>query len=155
METAHAPGIDRREFAGVRRLNLTIDHLWLAAPVFVLLCNSLMFRLPVLDFWWHLKMGELIAATRSIPHVDQFSFTAAGRPFVVQNWLADVIYYGTYRLGGFPLIVLLTSMLAVSGFVLFYALCVVGANNLKVAVFLGFLAALGNYSFSRPQTFSF
>src|ERR1041385_1917507 len=92
---------------------LTREHLWLGLPVFVLLWKNFLFPIPVLDFWWHLKVGEVIAATRSIPRIDQFSFTASGHPFVVQNWLAEVIYYGAYKIGGFPLIVLLTSLLAV------------------------------------------
>src|SRR5213593_978861 len=86
-------------------LQITMEHLWLAIPVFVLLLNSFRFPIPLTDFWWHLKMGQVIAATRSIPRVDLFSFTAAGHPFVVQNWLAELIFYWTYMLGGLPLIV--------------------------------------------------
>ena len=93
-----------------KRLHLTIDHLWLGMPVFALAYKLFRFPLPVLDFWWHLKMGEIIATTGSIPRVDLFSFTAAGKPFVVQNWLAELIFYTTYKLGGFPLIIFLTAL---------------------------------------------
>src|ERR1041385_5046732 len=78
------------------RWELTIEHLWLGLPVFVLLWKNFLFQLPVLDFWWHLKLGELIANTHSIPRTDLFSFTASGQTYVVQNWLAELIYYGLY-----------------------------------------------------------
>jgi len=42
---------------------LTREHLWLGLPVFVLLWKNFLFPIPVLDFWWHLKVGEVIAAT--------------------------------------------------------------------------------------------
>src|SRR5215831_17897700 len=87
------------------RLNLTIDHLWLITPIFAVAYKLFRYPLPLLDFWWHLKIGQVIATTRSIPRVDLFSFTAGGKPFVVQNWLAELIFYGTYRVGGYPLIV--------------------------------------------------
>ena len=60
---------------------MTIEHLWLGLPVFVLLWKNFLFPLPVLDFWWHLKMGKVIATTGSIPNVDQFSFTVGGKTF--------------------------------------------------------------------------
>ena len=34
-----------------------------------------------IDFWWHLKTGELIVASGSIPRADPFSHTALGRPW--------------------------------------------------------------------------
>src|SRR5262245_47678145 len=136
-------------------LKITADSLWLGLPVFALICKVFMFRLPVLDFWWHLKMGEVIATTRSIPRVDSFSFTAAGRPFVVQNWLAELIFYGTYTIGGAPLIVFLTAAIALSGFLLMYRLSFDATDRLRIAAFLGFLAVAGNYTFARPQAFSF
>ena len=95
----------REEIAEVRPrvagFQVSIEHLWLGLPVFALLWKSFLFPLPFLDFWWHLKIGEVIATTRSIPRIDLFFFTAAGQPFIVQNWLAELLYYGTYRFGGF------------------------------------------------------
>src|ERR1700730_708698 len=53
------------------------------------------------DMWWHLKTGEIIWNTHSIPQVDVFSFTAAGRPWITQEWLSEVTIYGAYKLGGY------------------------------------------------------
>src|SRR5262245_27959181 len=95
-----------------KKFALTIEDLWLGLPVFVLLWKTFLFPVPVLDFWWHLKLGEVIAGAKSIPETDMFSFTAAGQPFIVQNWLAELIYYGLHRLGGLPLVVFANALTA-------------------------------------------
>src|SRR5262245_30240876 len=91
------PGVNSRrmlESQTPKKMALTIEHLWLGLPVFVLIWKTFLFPVPVLDFWWHLEMGKVIAAGRSIPVTDLFSFTAAGKPFIAQNWLTELIYYG-------------------------------------------------------------
>jgi hypothetical protein len=153
----HGKALEEQSTSGRRPvgLRITIEQLWLAVPVFVLLLNSFRFPIPLTDFWWHLKMGQVIAATRSIPRVDIFSFTASGHPFVVQNWLAELIFYWTYTVGDLPLIVFLTSMLTLCGFLLIYQLCLKATSQVRLCALLGLLAAIGNYSLSRPQVFSF
>jgi len=51
------------------------------------------------SFLTHLATGRLILDGK-LPHVDPYSFTAAGRPWVVQSWLASVIDAGIERVGG-------------------------------------------------------
>jgi hypothetical protein len=138
-----------------KRFALTIEDLWLGLPIFVLLWKTFLFPLPLLDFWWHLEMGKVIAGSKSIPVVDSFSFTALGKPFIVQNWLAELIYYGLYSLGGLPLVVFGNALLALGGFLAVYSLCRKATSNLRLAVAVSTLAALGVISTIRPQTFSF
>src|SRR3982751_4810289 len=45
------------------------------------------------DFWWHLKTGQLIFETRTIPHADSFSFTARGAEWVTHEWLTELVMY--------------------------------------------------------------
>src|SRR5207247_2507188 len=136
-------------------LKLTIEHLWLGVPVFVLLWKCFLFPIPTLDFWWHLKMGELMATTRSIPRVDVFSFTAAGKIFIVQNWLAELLYYGVFHLGGLPLIVFFNAVLLVAAYLLIYRLCLEATTSLRTAAVVTVFAALGSICNTRPQVFSF
>jgi hypothetical protein len=42
------------------------------------------------DYWWHVRTGQLIAQTGSIPRVDVFSFTAAGQPWIAHEWLTEL-----------------------------------------------------------------
>jgi hypothetical protein len=66
------------------------------------------------DLWWHLANGRLIVATGSIPHVDVYSFSAAGQPWVMHEWLADLGMYGLFKLAGLPLLVGLFAMVVVA-----------------------------------------
>lgn len=52
------------------------------------------------DLWWHLQTGQDIVATKTIPHVDIYSFTKAGSEWVTHEWLSEVLIYGIYRLSG-------------------------------------------------------
>lgn len=51
------------------------------------------------SFLTHLATGRLILDGK-LPRVDPYSFTAAGRPWVVQSWLASVITAGIERVAG-------------------------------------------------------
>ena len=52
------------------------------------------------DTWWHLRAGDWVLANRAAPHVDPFSFTFAGRPWVAHEWLSEAIMAAAFRLGG-------------------------------------------------------
>ncbi len=82
----------------------TLRHLWFAIPLFFAAVRGFLAPLGLLDFYWHLKLGQVIFETRSIPRTDIFSFTAAGEAFVDQSWLADVLFYWIYKVGGFALV---------------------------------------------------
>ncbi len=42
------------------------------------------------DAGWHIRSGERILATRTLPRTDPFSFTRAGQPWFAWEWLSDV-----------------------------------------------------------------
>ena len=50
----------------------------LALLLIVLMLFTVRSRFSDPDMWWHLKTGEIIWNTQSIPRVDLFSFTAYG-----------------------------------------------------------------------------
>ncbi|MGH9562683.1 MAG: hypothetical protein ACRD3S_14625 [Terracidiphilus sp.] len=109
------------------------------------------------DLWWHLKIGQLIWTTHSIPTEDVFSYTAFHHPLVPQEWLSEVSIYCAYALGGLRGLMvwfcIAASLLLILGYVLswFYS------KNAKVA----FAGALVVCMFSavgfaiRPQMISF
>src|SRR4051812_32170848 len=88
------------------------------------------------DMWWHLKMGEIIWTTHTIPQADLFSFTASGHAWTPQEWLSQLVIYSFYRLGGYTGLMLwfctTASLIVVAG----YVLCATYSSNAKVA-FLG------------------
>jgi hypothetical protein len=52
------------------------------------------------SFLTHLATGRLILDSGSVPSSDPYSFTATGEPWVVQSWLASVLYAGIEELAG-------------------------------------------------------
>lgn len=51
------------------------------------------------DYFWHLETGAWIAEHRSIPRVDPFSHSFAGKPWLYVDWLADLLMAGLYAAG--------------------------------------------------------
>ena len=43
------------------------------------------------DAWWHIRAGEEVLRTGRVPHVDTWSIAGAGRSWVSQDWLANVL----------------------------------------------------------------
>lgn len=136
---------------------MRIEHLWLALPVAVVVWKGLSHRLSDIDFWWHLKAGEVILTTGSIPRTDLFSFTAAGRPYVHQAWLMEVLYCAVHRAGDLPLLIALNTALLVAALLPVYRLCSEAAGTPRVAACAAYLPALSLtfYGLVRPQVASF
>jgi hypothetical protein len=99
----------------------TIDQLWvfvaLAAPMIAGLIS-----MRTVDLAYHIRAGEQILRS-GIPHVDSFTFTAAGRPWVDQQWGAQVIFALVYRLGSWPALSLLRASLMFLTFVPVWLAC--------------------------------
>jgi hypothetical protein len=70
--------------------------------VFVALFVLLVLVLPLTDpdYFWHLKAGEIILSQRALPAGDVFSFTRAGQPWVLHEWLFEVMLFAAFALGG-------------------------------------------------------
>ena len=43
------------------------------------------------DVWWHIRAGEEVLRSGSVPHVDTWSIVGAGLPWISQDWLANVL----------------------------------------------------------------
>lgn len=52
------------------------------------------------DSGWHIRNGELIIDTRSVPHSDPFSFGSGERAWFSWEWLSDVLFAALFRKGG-------------------------------------------------------
>lgn len=105
------------------------------------------------DIWWHLKTGQIIAATRSVPHTDPFSWSMAGSPWVSHEWMSELVMYGLFAAGGFPLLVLVFGCLAALAF--FLASLTSDAPTLPagLAASVGAVGAATVFG-PRPQIFS-
>lgn len=92
------------------------------------------------DLWFHLKLGQIVWDTHSIPSTDLFSFTAFGHVWTAHEWLAELSVYAAYKWGGYQGLMLWFATLTSLLLVLVYYLCYRQAGNALVA-FLGGLCA--------------
>lgn len=115
-------------------------------------------RLPVRDnsYLWHVRAGTLQIEQGEVLTADPFSFTALGRPWRTQSWLADLLYGWADSIW---------SLQTVTPLVLAGALVMVGAIGLRVyrSVPIALPAAIGTiwvmwltigYFTPRPVLFS-
>ncbi len=111
----------------------------LCALLVVLTVLTVRARFSDPDMWWHLKVGEIIWNTHTIPRTDLFSFTTNNHPWIPHEWLSEVLIYGAYRIGGYmglmTWLCVFPSLLIVAA----YTLSSMYSGNAKVAL-LGALA---------------
>ena len=84
-----------RRWASPRNLSFLIG-----AALFAQVLWLNVFRIHDPDTWWHLKTGELIWSTGQIPRLDPFSYVLEGKPWVDFEWLAQLLFYVSFKLGG-------------------------------------------------------
>jgi hypothetical protein len=106
------------------------------------------------DLWWHLRTGQWIAETGTIPHTDPFSFTRAGQAWVSHEWLSEVVFYQIWRHLGFAGLIVFSAVVTTAGFMLLYRRCVAPAHWAAAATVLGALASAPAWGV-RPQMFTF
>lgn len=139
------------------RRGLTLDQVWLFAGVAFVALRVLLTPIPPHDFWWHAATGRLIAETGAIPPADAFSYTRAGEPFYNQSWLAQLLMYGLYSLGGPPLLVAVQALVLAAAYGLLILLCARRSGEVRLSVGLFLLLALPA-SFDnwivRPQSYA-
>ena len=91
------------------------------------------------DFFWHLRTGQLIWETRSIPRQDPFSYTVQGRSWIAHEWLTEALLFGLYSLVGQRGLILAFALLISLTFGLVYLQC---PGRPYLAAFLVLLSAL-------------
>jgi hypothetical protein len=116
----------------------------IAALLVVLTVLTVSNRFNDPDMWWHLKVGEIIWTTHTIPTSDLFSFTTNNHAWIPHEWLGEVTIYGAYRLGGYPGLMAWFCLLSSLVFIAAYGLCSVYSGNAKVA----FVGALTTWLFA-------
>ncbi len=109
------------------------------------------------DAFYHLKTGQLVWETKSVPHQDVFSYTATGRMWVTHEWLGELIFFGAYKAGGFWGLISFIAFLAALTYFLIFLLALKKGAEPNLTLLLMFI--LGYLTFElwipRPQIFSF
>jgi hypothetical protein len=135
---------------------VTLEHVWLAAVLAFAFVVGTLLRAEQTDYWWTVKLGELLWATGSLPAADPLAFTSTRQPYVEQQWLAQVILAATHWLGGLEAALLLRAgLLVLSTWLLFHVCRRVGAAPAAAATACGLalLSVVGGAGI-RPQLFA-
>jgi hypothetical protein len=129
----------------------------LAGALFMLLFAMLAIQpLQPADFWWHLKVGEVVLDEGRIPQSDLFTYTVPDSPYIYQGWLAGVVFVLLYHLGGPGLIVVANALLITLAYGILWAICHQAGQHPHLATgctFAALVVSAGNWA-ARPQTFS-
>jgi hypothetical protein len=107
---------------------------WLALAVVLFAIHRALTPMRETDLFFHLKIGQLILADHAIPFRNLFSFTYPNAPDPDLAWGFQVLAALAFRVGGFPAIVLLKTLLFAAAMALTLWLCRrVGAGPLASA----------------------
>ena len=93
------------------------------------------------DTGWHIRTGEFILATHSVPHTDLFSYTRAGQPWYAWEWLYDALLAGIHHVAGLNGVVFFTALVIALTYALLFRLLLRRSGNFAVAAGLTLLAA--------------
>ena len=108
------------------------------------------------DTGWHIRTGEYILSTHSVPTRDLFSFSKAGEPWFAWEWLSDVTFAALHRFWGLKGVVVFTGLvLSLAATLLFRYAVWRGAN--VIAALMATLLATGAstvHYLARPHIFT-
>lgn len=133
------------------------DFLWMSLALLILLPIAFFLSITPHDYWWYVRIGKDIAQTGTIPTVDTFSYTFAGRPIFYQPWLSAVIFWKAYSIGGATLTFFLKGASIGIAYGLIWILMRDAGTHPKLAALLTVLLGLSsstNWSM-RPQIFAY
>src|SRR5580693_4482936 len=108
------------------------------------------------DIGWHIRTGELILATHSLPRTDPFSSTMQGRPWFAWEWLYDLALGILHQSSGLNGVAWLCASLVAAIFALLLSQLLRRGTGLPLAILLVLLAEAAAliHLYARPHIVS-
>jgi hypothetical protein len=126
------PGTPRLFASAFARIRLS--HVWATTAVVVPVLLITATPLAAIDLTYHLRAGDIMLDTHAILRTDVFTATAYGRPWLNQQWLAEIVMASAFRLGGwFGLVALRALLMALVLAFVFLACRAAGAATKRAA----------------------
>src|SRR5207237_1365246 len=102
------------------------------------------------------RVGQDIWQNRALPTVDTYSYTRAGQPFVVHEWLFELLTYVGYRAFSYRGLVVIMALVVLSTYVIHYLLLrALGTGRALAGLLVAWTLALSFMSITmRPHLFS-
>jgi hypothetical protein len=108
------------------------------------------------DIGWHIRTGEQILATHSLPRTDPFSSTMQGQAWFAWEWLYDLLLGILHQACGLNGVVWLCALLVAAIFALLLSLLLQRGTGLLLAIVLMLLAEAASmiHLYARPHIVS-
>jgi len=105
---------------------------------------------------FHIRTGELILDSGTLPYQDPFSFSKPGQTWFAWEWLADILFAALFRAGGLKWIVVFSAAtLALCCWLVLRSVVREGANALAAIFVLHAVIGAGSIHFlARPHVFT-
>ena len=105
---------------------------------------------------WHIRTGELILESKTIPRLDPFSSTMNGQPWYAWEWLYDVVVGAFHRVAGLNGVVFLNALAIAATFAYAFRKMTDRGTGVLLAVILVLVAAVASsvHFLARPHVFS-
>ncbi len=91
---------------------IRLSQVWAAVAVLIPVLVMSGTPLFAIDLAYHLRAGDIMFDTHTVLRTDVFSAAAYGRPWLNQQWLAQIVLATAFRLGGWFGLVMLRAILA-------------------------------------------
>jgi hypothetical protein len=105
------------------------------------------------DTWWQMRAGRDIWLSHRVLLTDVYSHTAYGSFWPNHEWLAEVIYYAAYKVGGLPMVTLFATALIAGGWAITWHLAKGPVSVVFAATALALIPA-STFWEPRPHAFS-
>ena len=127
-----------------------------AATAYLTLITKMVSLLRDSDSYWHIVVGQWIIDHHAVPHVDLFSFTMRGAPWITSAWLSEVLYFAAFKLVGWPGPAMLAALSASIAFFLLTLLLLKRLPNVPVMILVGAgIAMTTQHTLARPHILIF
>jgi hypothetical protein len=142
-ESAIAPvrtAVARRLGVGIRSFRLS--QVWAAAAVVIPVLMIAGSPLDAVDLAYHLRAGNLMLNTHTILRTDIFTAPAYGRPWLDQQWLAQVVLADVFRHGGWFALAVLRALMSAGALGLVFLACRAAGAATRRAAWLTFASGI-------------
>ncbi|HEY6872536.1 MAG TPA: hypothetical protein VI298_07425 [Geobacteraceae bacterium] len=108
------------------------------------------------DTGYHIRTGEFILNTHTIPRQDLFSFISPALPWTTHEWLSEVIMAAVYRASGLTGIVIFFALIISLIYYFFFKMLRAEKDNILLTLMIVLLATISSqlHWLARPHIFS-
>jgi hypothetical protein len=123
-------------------MRLSFDRLWVILALALPALLSLLVAMPAVDLAYQVRAGDEILRAGALPAVDTWTFTIEGKPWLDQQWLAQVLFSVVHGLGGWELLFVARAGLVVAALGLLLGAMIERGAPIRVAAVLALVAFL-------------